>query len=82
MDENLSPTQSAERLAEYFSSISQEFDPICAENFPPWIKERLEIGRNDRKKPVLEDWQVYEKLGKAKKPNSLIPGDFPVKLVK
>ena len=82
MDENLSPTQSTKRLAECFSFIYQEFEPIGAENFPPWIKERLEIGRNDRKKPVLEEWQVYEKLRKAKKPNSLIPGDLPVKLVK
>ena len=39
-------------------------------------------GKTDQNKPVLEVWQVYEKLHKSKKPNSLIPGDIPVKLVK
>ena len=39
-------------------------------------------GRTDKAKPVLQDWQVYEKLRSSKKPNSLIPGDLPVKLVK
>ena len=39
-------------------------------------------GRNDKDKPVLQDWQVYEKLRASKKPSSLVPGDLPVKLVK
>ena len=82
VDENLSTSQSAERLAEYFSAISQEFEPICADKCPPWIKAKLELGRTDKNKPVLEEWQVYEKLRKSKKPNSLIPGDLPVKLIK
>ena len=81
-EDNLSPAQSAEKLADYFSQISQEFEPICPENFPPWIKDKLLAGRTDLTKPVLEDWQVYEKLRTSKKPNSLIPGDLPIKLVK
>ena len=81
-EEDLSPDQSAERLAEYFSSISQEFEPINLDNFPPWIKEKLIEGKLDPTKPVLEDWQVYLKLKKSKKPNSQVPGDLPVKLVK
>ena len=40
------------------------------------------IGKTDSKKPVLEEYQVYEKLLKSKKPNSLVPGDLPVKIVK
>ena len=39
-EDNLTPAQSAEKLAIYFSKISQEFEPICPENFPPWIKEK------------------------------------------
>ena len=81
-EENLTPVQSAERLAEYFSCISQEFEPIQIENFPPWIKDKLLTGKTDQSKPVLEEWQVYEKLRNSKKPNSLIPGDLPVKIVK
>ena len=81
-DENLSPLQSAERLADYFSEISQQFSPICPENFPPWIKQKLIDGKSDEAKPILEEWEVFEKLRKSKKPNSLVPGDLPVKLVK
>ena len=66
-EEELSPEQSAERLANYFSTISQEFDPINPENFPPWIKQKLSEGKTDRSKPVLEEYEVYEKLKKSKK---------------
>ena len=61
-EEELSPLQSAERLAEYFSRISQEFEPINPESFPPWIKLRLVEGKSDCAKPVLEEWQVFRKL--------------------
>ena len=81
-EEDLSPSQSAERLAEYFSKISQEFEPINPEIFPPYIKQRLNEGKSDPGKPVLQEWQVHKKLLASKKPNSLIPGDLPIKLVK
>ena len=81
-EQNFTPAQAAEALAEYFSSISQEFEPICAEKFSPSLKEKLEVGKNDSSKPILEEWQGYEKLRKSKKPNSLVPGDLPVKLIK
>ena len=81
-EQNLSTFQSAEKLADYFSQISQQFDPICTENLPPWIQEELLDGRDDPRKPVLEEYEVYRKLNKSKKPNSVIPGDIPVKLVK
>ena len=41
VEEDLSSLQSAERLADYFFVISQEFQPICPELFPPKIKEIL-----------------------------------------
>ena len=81
-EENLSPLESAEKLADYFSQISQEFEPICRDKFPPWIKAKLIAGKSDPTKPVLEEYMVYEKLKKAKKTNSIVPGDLPVKLVK
>ena len=81
-DKGYSPSQSAERLAQYFSKISQEFDPINPDIFPPWIRQRLREGKDDISKPVLEEWQVHKKLSKSKKPNFLIPGDLPVKIVK
>ena len=81
-DENLSSAECAERLAQYFSKISQEFSPICPERFPPFVKEKLLAGKSDQFKPILHEYEVFHKLSKAKKPNSLIPGDLPVKLVK
>ena len=82
VEENVSPLQSAERLADYFSKISQEFQPICTEKFPPWIKDKLKEGINYSEKPILEEYEVFDKLSKANKPNSTVPGDLPVKLVK
>ena len=35
MESNLSPLESAEIFANYFSAISQEFEPIDEQNFPP-----------------------------------------------
>ena len=32
-EQDLSASQSAERFADYFSKISQEFEPICKDNF-------------------------------------------------
>ena len=81
-ENNLSPQQSADLFADYFSSISQEFEPINIQNFPPNIQEQLKQGENYQSKPVLDDWEVYDKLRTSKKPNSIVPGDLPIKLIK
>ena len=82
VEQNFSSAESAEALAEYFSLISQKFEPISVEKFPPCLKQKLVLGKSDLSKPVLEEWQVYQKLRKSKKPNSQVPGDLPVKLIK
>ena len=64
-DKDYTPAQSAEKLAEYFSEISQQFDPINSELFPPWIRQKLEKGKDNFSKPVLEEWQVHKKFQKA-----------------
>ena len=81
-EDELSPQQSADIFADYFSAISQEFDPICVDDFPPNIKQMLADGITDSAKPVLEEWQCYKKLRASKKPNSTVPGDLPVKVIK
>ena len=78
----LTTIQSAEILAEYFSKISQEFDPINPALLPPWIRQKLDEGKDDISKPILQEWQVYKKLSSSKKPNFLVPGDLPVKVVR
>ena len=81
-ENNLSPAQSAERLADYFCSISQECESLSLDQLPPWVCEKLEKGKSDNTKPFLEDWDVYKRPESAKKPNSSVPGDLPVKVVK
>ena len=80
-DNDYTPEQSAEKFADYFSSISQEYEPICVDKFTPNIRLQLEDGKTDKSKPVLDDW-IYDKLKSSKKPNSTVPGDLPVKVIK
>ena len=81
-EDDLSPQQSADIFADYFSAISQEYEPISVQNFPPNIQVLLKAGDGDLTKPVLEEYQVYNKLRVSKKPNSTVPGDLPVKIIK
>ena len=32
--------------------------------------------------PLLEEYQVFKRIQKSKKPNSIVPGDIPAKIVK
>ena len=40
-EENLSPQQSAERIAAHFSAISQEFAPLDTSSLPTRVKNKL-----------------------------------------
>ena len=79
-DGNLSAQQSAEIIADHFSSISQDYEPIEVDNFPPRIREVLKYPDLSMT-PVLEEYQVYKRISKAKKPNSTVSGDLPKKIV-
>ena len=54
-EQNLSDVQIAENLADYFSAISQEFEPISISKFSHRIKEELERGKTDASKPILDE---------------------------
>ena len=79
--QNLSPAESVEIIAEHFSSISQEFLPLSAANLPPNVQRVLSDQDQDLV-PILSTYDVYRRIIRAKKPNSLVPGDLPTKLVK
>ena len=80
IENNLSARESAELIADHFAAISQDYDPIKLDNFSPIIREAL--SQPDLSVvPTLEEYQVYEKICKAKKPNSTVKGDLPKKLV-
>ena len=40
-DSNLSAQQSAEIIADHFAAISQNYDPISVNNFPPTLRQAL-----------------------------------------
>ena len=72
--------QSAEIIADHFAAISRNYEPISLHNFPPNIKDAL--SHPDLSVvPKLEEYEVYKKICKAKKPNSTVPGDLPKKIV-
>ena len=75
-EKNLTAQQSAEIIADHFAAISQDYNPIDLDCFPPNIREELSHP-NLSVVPRLEDYQVYEKICKAKKPNSTVTGDPP-----
>ena len=81
VDSGLSKQQSADRLADHFSRISQEYDPIDIDIFPPNLKEELRKGYLEQAGPVLEEFEVYKKILQAKKPKSSVKCDLKVPLV-
>ena len=68
VEQNFTPLQAANKLAEYFSSISQSVDPLNEGLMPPVVREALEDGRSSSTKPVLTHHQVYCKMKRVKKP--------------
>jgi hypothetical protein len=79
-DLNFTASQSAEIIADHFATISQDYDPISLTNFPPKMRE--ELTQPDLSVvPCLADYEVFKKICKAKKPNSIVSGDLPKKIV-
>ena len=81
IDEGLSPQQSANRLADYFSAISQTVQPLNISNFHPALQLAIQEGKADKRKPVFTQHDVYRSILKIKKPNSRVEGDVPKKLI-
>ena len=68
-------------MAEYFSSVSQEYSPLDIANLPPNVQSHLTARPSDEIIPELSVYDVYCRIVKAKKPNSSVPGDLPKKVV-
>ena len=77
---NLDSAQSAELIAEHFSRISQEFEPLNTSLLPPNVQLFLS-NYDPNLAPKLSASDVYSRIMKAKKPNGIVPGDIPKKLV-
>ena len=81
IEDNLSEMQSAERIADYFSNISQEFEPLAIWKLSPNVQDCILAAKNDPNIPEVEPFEVYKKISSAKKPNSVIPGDVPKRII-
>ena len=82
VEQQLTPNQGAERLADHFSRISQTVDPLDVEKLFPALRSAIENGKIATNKPSVEQHQVYRKMLKLNKPNSSVPGDIPQVLIK
>ena len=81
MQNNYTAAESAEVLAEYFSSVSQEYSPLDVSSLAPNIQVYLNHPVPPELIPSLSVYDVYRKISSAKKPNSSVPGDFPKKVI-
>ena len=80
LDKNLTTEQSMNRILEHFASISQDFEPLNFHSLSDDVKAKLsKIKEADI--PVLFENQVWQKIKKAKKPNSVVPGDVPKRII-
>ena len=70
----LDNAQSAQEIAEHFSSISNEYNPIDNHQLPCYLPSLPP--------PQVQEHEVYERLCKIKKTRSTLPIDIPDKLRK
>ena len=77
---NLTNLQSAEKIAEHFSEISQEFKPLSTNLLPHRVQIKLKD--NYPLPPIITEEETLDKINAAKKPKSGVPGDLPCAITK
>ena len=80
VEENLSPKESVERFADYFSKISQEYLPLDINRLSESVRNKLQAPVNIREIPKIEAYQVWETMKKRRKTKSSVPGELPARL--
>ena len=72
---HLTDQEQAEWIADKFSSIQNEYDPLKTEDvsIPPFTEEEI---------PTFLPSQVWLILTQLKTNKATVPGDFPAKLIK
>ena len=78
-EKKLTSEQSAEKIAEHFASISNEFPPLSENLLPPRVKSKLEL---PGKAPVVSEIDVYQQIIAAKKTKSGTVSDLPNNVIK
>ena len=73
----LDDQEQAERIADHYSSISNQYDPVRTEDFPDYINP---IGQR-APVPKIEPLKVYQTIMKMNKNAATVPNDLPIKLI-
>ena len=67
-----------EEIADFFSSISQEYAPINRTLLP----ENLNHVSCPTNAPIIEEYQIYDMIKESKLTKGSVPGDIPQKILK
>ena len=72
---DLDAKEQAEKLAEYFSSIPNEYEPLKDSDIevPPFVESEI---------PQFHPSDIWFRLMKIRTNKSTVPGDLPAKLIK
>ena len=62
MEASLTPEESIEKIAQHFSKISQEFQPLDYDLLPPDVQTKLSQKINESELPMIPDYDVYQKI--------------------
>ena len=79
--QDLTPKQSANKIAQKFAEISQEFPPIKVANLPERVQSKIASTKNQLV-PHISRQMVEDKIRKAKTTKGGVEGDLPAKLIK
>ena len=74
VERGLSELESAEVIADFFSEISQEYDPLSVQSLPERVRIKLDTDPCDH--PTYLDHEIYQELLGSKKTCS-VPDDIP-----
>ena len=77
----LSSKQQAERIAEHYSDISNNYDQIQEQDFPEYLNPLQYRGRSDYIPPSIEPLKVYQTIRKMNKKAATVENDIPIKLL-
>ena len=75
-----SALESAECIADHFANISGTFPPLSFERLPSRVQTKLTSDR--RAPPEITVEETWQKIEKAKKPQSGVPSDLPRSITK
>ena len=65
--ENLTPTESAEKIANFFSKISQEYPPLKIDALPDRVRMKLREPESESSIPLIMEYEVYARIKRANK---------------